>query len=254
MAIKVKHNDEVIEVTADSLELPDGYGLITPDSVPKGYFTQEALDKTIQERLNRDREKAKDRFLNDDDFNKQILAKHNISLDKDGKPSGLKPDFDPEEWKKSKVKEITEPYEQKLQERDQKLNSFKKGLVKAELMKSASNLFQEQYLRSFTSDDDPFVVKQFADRFDVDDNGNVLQKDKDGGFYVNNDGSHVTPSKFFEMNKDSFGDMIRDNRQRGSGLNAGGAGKRKWTEEEVKKLTDKEFEENRKEILESLAQ
>lgn len=248
--VKVTVNGEVVEVSPDDIQFEEGYALITPDNVPKGYFTQEALNKTISERLERDREKTKEKLLADTDFKKSILSEYNISLDEKGQPKGLKPDFDPEEWKKSKVKELTEPYEAKLSEKDKQLQSFKKGLVKAEIMKSASQLFQEQYVKSFTGSDDPFVVKQFADQFDVNEKGDVLMKDAEGGFYVDNDGTHLNPTKFFEKNKDKFGDLLKDTRQRGAGLNAGGSHKR-YSEDQIAKMSDSEYEKHREEILAS---
>lgn len=249
MAITATYNGEEIQLEPNDLKFEEGYGLITPDNVPKGYFTQEALNKTISERLERDREKTREKLQQDPDFKKSILSEYNISLDSNGKPKGLKPDFDPEEWKRNKVKEITEPYENKLSEKETQLSKFKKGLVRSEIMKSASNLFQEQYLKSFTGDDDPFVVKQFEDRFDVDDSGNVLMTDKEGGFHVHNDGSNVSPSKFFEMNQDKFGDLLKDNRQKGSNLNAGGQGNKRFTDEEISSMSDEEYEKNREAIL-----
>lgn len=249
MAIKITIDDKEYEVTADQLKMPDGYALITPDNVPKGYFTQEALNKTISERLERDREKTREKLQADPDFKKSILSEYNISLDDNGQPKGLKPDFDPEEWKRNKMKEITEPFETKLKHKDEQLKSFKKGLVRAEIMKSASNMFDEPYIKTFTGDDDPFIVKQFADQFDVDEKGNVLQRDRDGGFAVHNDGSNITPSKFFELNQDKFSGMLKDNRQRGSGLNAGGGNGKRFSEEQIAKMSDKEYADNREAIL-----
>ncbi len=252
MAIKVKTDDGEIEVTPDQLQFEEGYALITPDNVPKGYFTQEALNQTISERLKRDREKQREQLLQDADFKKSVLSEFNISLDDKGQPKGLKPDFDPEEWKRTKVKELTEPYEVKLKDKDSQLNSMKQGLVRAEIMKTASTLFDEKFVKSFTGEDDPFVVKQFADQFDVDEKGNVLKKDPQGGFAVHNDGSNITPSKFFELNKDKFSGMLRDNRQRGANLNAGGNGSpTKFTEEQIKGMSDAEYEANREAILAS---
>ena len=131
---------------------------------------------------------------------------------------------------------------------------MKQGLVRAEIMKTASNLFDEKFVKSFTGDDDPFVVKQFADQFDVDESGNVYKKDPQGGFAVHNDGSNITPSKFFELNKDKFSGMLRDNRQRGANLNAGGGSQQRFTEEQIKNMSDAEYEANREAILASGAQ
>jgi hypothetical protein len=252
MAIKVRINDEEVEVTPDQITMPEGYAMITPDSIPKGYFTQEALNKTISDRLERDREKTREKLLQDSDFKKTILSEYNIALDEEGKPKGLKPEFDTEEWKRNNVKQLTEPLQKQLEEKESKLNSFKKGLIRAEIMKSASNLFQEQYLTSFTGEDDPFIVKQFADSFDVDETGNVLLRDKEGGFAMDNQGNYFDPAKFFKSNETKFAPLMKDNRQRGAGLNPGGSGGTRFTEEQVKSMSDEDYAKHREDILKSM--
>lgn len=246
--IKANIDGKEIELKPEDLQLGDGYGLITPDKVPSGYFTQDAFDKKIGEITKIKVDKAKDELKSDEDFKKSVLSDFNISLDDNGNPKGLKPDFDPDKWKQEQAKKLTEPYEEKLKTAEQKLGQFKQGLVRAELLKSANGLFQEQYTKSFTGSDDPFVVKQFADQFDVDDDGNVARKDPQGGFEIVGDGKKVTPSVFFDQNKDKFADLLKDNRQRSSGTSAGGSNGQNFTREQVSKMSDEEYSKNREAI------
>ena len=251
--IKVKTDDKEFEVNEDQLELPEGYGLITPDRVPKGYYTEEAVQKRIQERLKNTAENARADLESDESFHKQILSKYNISLGEDGKPKGLKPDFDPDQWKQQQAKELTKPYEEKLKQKDEQLTSFKQGLIRAELLKSANGKFKEEFVRSYTGNDDPFVVKQFSDLFDVDETGNVAMKDKDGTFAVTGDGSRITPDKFFTENADKFSNLMQDNRQKGSGFKGGANGNAKsFTKEQISKMSPEEYSQNREAILATL--
>lgn len=243
--MKVTIDGTVHEIQVSDLELDDNQLIVDKANPPSGLFTQEALDEKIKQRLAKEPEKIRASLKEDQDFHKEILSRFNISLDEKGQPKGLKPDFDPEEWKREKVKELTQPYETKLSEKERKLNSFKKGLIRAEIMKSASGIFDEPYTKSILNDD-PYVVKQFSDRFDVDDNGNVLLTDKDGGFFVANDGTNVNPSKFFEMNAKDFEGLLKDNRQKGSGFQNGSSGNGEaFTRQQLKDMSDAEYESKR---------
>ena len=251
--IKAKIDDKEFEFTPDQLELPEGYALVTPDKVPKGYYTEEAVQERIKERLKNTANNVKSDLAEDESFHQQILAKYNISLGEDGKPKGLKPDFDPDEWKQKQAKELTKPYEEKLKQKDEQLHSFKNGLVRAELLKAANGRFKEDFIKSYTGNDDPFVVKQFADLFDVDEGGNVAMKDKDGTFAVTGDGSRITPEKFFDENSDKFSNLMQDKRQKGSGFKGGSSGNgRTFSKEEISKMSPEQYAEHRESILATL--
>jgi deoxyribodipyrimidine photolyase-like uncharacterized protein len=243
-----------IELSADSIKpKQDGYAIVTPESVPDGFYTEEAVQKRIKDRLKNTASNARSELENDESFHKQILSKYNISIGEDGKPKGLKPDFDPDEWKQKKAKELTKPYEEKLREKDEQLNSFKNGLVRAELLKAANGRFKEDFIKSYTGNDDPFVVKQFADLFDVDESGNVAMRDKDGTFAVTGDGSRITPETFFEQNREKFSNLMQDKRQTGSGFKGGSNGSSKtFSKEEISRMSPDEYAKNREAILATL--
>jgi hypothetical protein len=252
MKIKAKIGDELVELTTDQIELPDGVQFLSPDNVPKGYFTQKAFDEKIAEITRTKTDKARDELKSDKDFHKSILSEYNILLGDDGKPKGLKPDFDPEEWKKQNAEKLTEPYKAKLTEAETQLNQYKTGLKKAEILKHANGLFKQEYTQSFTGTDDPFVVQKFADMFDVDESGRVALKDETG-FAVDGNGNRITPDKWFDSNKDKFASMLADNRQRGPNTGDGGVGSgRRFTKAEIAKMSDTEYEKHRDEIMASI--
>ena len=249
MKIKVKIGDDVHEIERDAIELPENTHLVTPDNVPKGYFTQAAFDTKIAEITRSKLDKARAELESDNDFHKQILGKYNVSLGDDGKPTGLKPDFDPEKWKSEQARKLTEPLEAKNNQLNEQLSQFKQGLKKAEILKHATGLFKPEYVQSFTGQDDPFIVKQFGDAFDVDDNGMVALKDSDGTFAVDNTGARITPDKYFKANTDKFANLLADQRQRGPGAGGGTPAGGRFTDEQIKNMSDKEYEANRDAIL-----
>lgn len=253
MKLKVKIGDDVHEVEPSALELPENTHLVTPDNVPKGYFTQAAFDQKIAEITRSKLDKARTELEGDTDFHKQILGKYNISLDDNGKPAGLKPDFDPEKWKAEHARKLTEPLEAEKARLAEQLGKFKNGLKRAELLKHANGLFKPEYVQSFTGTDDPFVVKQFGDAFDVDENGTVALKDETG-FAVDGSGNRITPDKYFKMNSDKFAPLLADQRQRGPNVGGGAPGGSRFTEDQIKNMSQDEYEKNREAILSQLKQ
>lgn len=248
MKLKVKIGDEVHEVGTDALELPEGVTFVTPDNVPKGYFTQSAFDEKIAEITRVKDEKAKQQLKADKTFHREILSEYNISLGDDGKPKGLKPDFDVDTWKQEQAQKLTEPIKNELNQTRQQLDKFRSGLKRAEILKHANGLFKEEFTRSYTGADDPFVVKQFADLFDIDETGTVALKDETG-FAVDGNGKKITPDRFFADNKDKFASMLADNRQRGANVGGGVTGGRRFTEDEIAKMSDADYAKNREQIL-----
>ncbi len=249
MKLKAKIGDEFVELSVDQLELPEGVSFVTPDNVPKGYFTQKAFDEKIAEITRTKLDKARDELRGDKDFHKSILSEYNISLGDDGKPKGLKPDFDPDEWKRQNAEKLTEPFKAKLSQAETQLGQFKSGLKKAEILKHANGLFKPEYTQSFTGTDDPFVVQKFADLFDIDDKGQVALKDETG-FAVDGNGNRITPDRFFDSHRDKFASMLADQRQRGPNTGDGGTGTgKRFTKEEVAKMSDAEYEKHRDDIL-----
>jgi hypothetical protein len=249
MKLKVKIGDDIHEVERDAIELPENIHFLTPDSVPKGYFTQAAFDQKIAEITRSKLDKARTELESDNEFHKQILGKYNINIGEDGKPTGLKSDFDPEKWKSEQARKLTEPLEQEKAKLSEQLERFKVGMKKAEILKHATGLFKPEYVQSFTGQDDPFVVKQFGDAFDIDENGMVALKDTDGTFAVDNTGGRITPDKYFKSNADKFATLLADQRQRGPGAGGGTPAGGRFTDEQIEKMSDKEYEANREAIL-----
>lgn len=221
--MKVTIDGKQHEITKDQLSLDDGYALITPDSVPDGYYKQEAMESKIKERLSKAKENAKSELLEDPQFNKQVLSKYNVQLDSDGKPVGLKPTVDVEEVKRNVAESIKSEYEEKLQAKEQKINQFiNKGLNSA-IVEGASRIgIDGKYLEPLVEGGSPYLVKEMADNFIYSDEvGDYVLKDKDGTPKIEGDG-YLTVDKYFEKNTEKFKPMLKDNRQRGSNFNGQG--------------------------------
>lgn len=212
------------EITQDDLSLDDGYALITPDNVPDGYYTQDALESKIKTRLSKAEDNVKDRLKDDQSFHKSVLDKYGVSLGADGKPKGLKPEVDIDEVKQNVAQQLREEYEAKIAEKDNKLNAFiNKGLKNAISEGAQAIGIDDKFLNPLVEGGDPYLVKELSDKFkynaDIDDY--ALLED-DGTFKVDGNGV-VTTKKFFEKNTDRFKDMLKDNRQRGSQFNGQGS-------------------------------
>lgn len=248
--IKVTIDGTEYEVEQSDLTLPDNMVMFEDGNVPKGYFTQDAMEQKIQDRLSKAKRNSETELLNDESFLKKALSKKGVTLDKDGNPKGLKPEFDVEEWKQQKAKELTDPLKQELQEYKSKVDKLKMSKVQSDILKAANGMFQEQYIKSYTGSDDPFVVKQFSDLFDVDpETGETALKDTDGTFAIDGSGKRITPDKYFESNADKFSDLLQDKRQKGSKFQKGGGSKRGVTEGDIMKMSDAEWKEKREEII-----
>lgn len=248
--IKVTIDGKETEVSADALSFPEGYSLITPNRVPDGYYTKDALESKIQDRVARAKKNAESDLLDDESFQRKVLSKKGITLDKNGKPKGLEPDFDPEEWKQQKAKDLTEPLKNEIEEYKSKINTLKRSKIQADILTASNGFFKEEYTKSLTGDDNPYVVDKFSGLFDVDpETGQTALKDKDGTFAVDGDGSRITPNKYFESNADKFSGLLQDKRQGGSGYQGGGdGGTRSFTKEQVESMSDAEYKENREAI------
>jgi len=251
MKIKVNINGETHEVEQSDLSLPEGVSFISPDNVPEGYYTKDAMESKIQDRVGRAKRNAKSELLDDEDFQKQVLARKNILLDEDGKPKGLKPEVDVEQVKKQTAQQISSEWEEKLNKTQSELQNIKSGKKAGDILRAANGMFQEQYVKSFTGNDDPFVVNQFGKFFDVDENGNTALLDDSGeGFAIDGQGNHITPDKYFEKNKDKFSDLLQDKRQKGSGFQNGKKANGRMPEgDEIMKMSDEEWEKSREEII-----
>lgn len=255
-SIKVTVNGETHEVDRSDITLPDNVDFISPDNVPKGYFTQDAMEQKIQDRVARAKRNAESDLLDDKEFKQRVLSEYGISLDDSGNPKGIKTQEDFEEWKSNQAQQLTKPLKERIEELKQTASKLKSGSKKADILKAANGLFQEQYTKSFMGDDDPFVVKQFGDKFDVDpETGQTALVDSEGGFAVDGDGSRITPEKYFEQNKDKFNDLLQDKRQGSSKLQNGNGRKvGSYSDEEIANMSDEEYEQNRENILKSVSE
>lgn len=212
-----------VELKASDLKPKEGYAIITPDSVPDGYYSEQALQQKIKDRTKNTAENAVEEALDKPEFQKRILDKYGISLDKEGKPKGLKPDVDVDEVKRTVAEQIKTEYEAKLNQLQSSLDGFKsKGLTGA-IVGGANKIgIDGKYLEPLVEGGSPYLVKELSDQFAWNDEiGDYALKDKDGTFAVDGNG-FVTTQKFFEKNTEKFKHMLKDQRQRGSNFSGQG--------------------------------
>ena len=241
-----------VELTSDQIKAKeDGYGVITPDNVPKGYFNEEAVQKRVQERLKNTASNVESELGQDESFHKKILSKYNIQLGEDGKPKGLKPTVDVDEVKQNITKELSSQYEERINNMQSELESRNKAVIQSSILSAVNGQYKEDWTKSFDGSE-PLVVKQFQDKFTVDENGRAVVKDpENGGIKYKGNGDPMTPQDYL-LDESRFGELFADKRQRSTGTNEGGKNARKFSEEEVSKKSDEDYEANREDILNSM--
>jgi hypothetical protein len=242
---------KTVELKAEDLTPNEGYAIITPDNVPKGYFNQDALNNIVKENVNKTKENYKNSLLEDKDFQKSILSRYNIQLDGEGKPVGLKPTVDVDEVKKNVTKELSAKYEEEKNNLTKVLENRNKAVIKNSIMSAVNGNWKVDWTEPFDNSE-PMAVTQFMDKFIVDDNGNAVVKDtENGGIKFKGDGKPFT-AKDYLLDEERFGKLFADKRQRSTNTAAGGGNGRKYSEEEVSKMSDAEYASNREEILKSM--
>lgn len=212
------------EVSVENLKpTKEGYAIITPDSVPDGYFTQEAFETKIKGRLSKAEENAKEKLLEDKSFHKNLFNQYGVQIGDDGKPVGLKPTVDVDDIKRTVAESVKGEYEEKIGKLRSTLDNFKsKGKTSAILDGANSIGIDGKYMQPLYEGGSPYLVKELESLFDYNEEiGDYALLDKDGTFAVDGSG-FITSKKFFEKNKDRYKDMLKDQRQRGS--NYAGAG------------------------------
>lgn len=215
-----------VELKPDQLKAKeDGYAIVTPNSVPDGYYSEFAYQAKIKDRVDRVRDDTKKSLSNDPEFRKSILGEYGIQVDENGKPKGIKTDSDLEEVKKSVAEQMKKDYESKLTEKDSKLNSLLEKGKKSTIIEAAGRFgIDGKFLEPLVEGGSPYLVREVQDSFDWNDEiSDYALKDKDGTFAVDGNG-FVTADKFFEKNAERFKGMMKDQRQKGSGFGSGGSG------------------------------
>ena len=219
--IKAVIDDKEIELKPENLKFGEGFALITPESIPSGYYNEEAVQKRIQDRLKNTAQNARKEAEEDADFHKRIFSKYNVSIGDDGKPKGLKPDIDVEELKSKIAKDIAGEYETKISDYKEKLTKRDKAVVESAILSATSGTFKDEWVKPYAGNS-PLVVKNFADQFTVDDQGRAVVVDEQGEVRYKGDGSPMTPKDYFSQ--EDFKDLLKDQRQRSSGFGEGGGG------------------------------
>jgi hypothetical protein len=249
MKVTVNVDGKEVEVDKSDIQLPDSYDIVDTKNPPKGLFTQEALNAKIKDRLSKEPEKLKQ----DEDFIREILAKKGIVLDDNGKPKGLEPTEDPEEIRKQVSKQVSEKYENKLEDLQSQIEQRNKAVVESAIMNAASGTWKEHWTKTYDGSK-PLVVKNFADRITVDEQGRDVVLDENGNKMYKGSGEPVR-AKDYLTDEEKFGEEFKDNRQRSSGFQNGSSGGTKsFTEEELANMSHEEYKKHRSDIQKAVAE
>lgn len=218
---KVIIDGEEHQVSPENITGEDGYGLVTPESIPDGLYKEEAVQQKIKDRLKNVKENTKEELLNDESFSKQVLSKFNISLDADGKPKGLDT-VDKKAIQEEIRTNIAQDYDSKIEQKDQMISQLLNKSLEADIIEGANQIgVDADYLKPRIEGSKPYVVKEFAEHFKYNDDINGFAQVKDGEFVIDSEGL-VTVNRFFNKNKDSLSGILADQRQQGSDFQGAG--------------------------------
>ena len=192
----------------------DGFAIVTPENVPSGFVKQDAVDRIVSDRVNKTKEKVQSELLEKTEFHEQILSKYNVTL-KDGKAVGVE-QADVNEIKREAYLKAQNDLETKYKPAQGENKRLKARVIETELKSAAIQAGVKPTLAHL-------VVKSYSESFDIDKDGNVFEKDKEG-FKMGNDGNFVTAETYFKSLKtnDSYKDFFEAKTQTGSGAQGSG--------------------------------
>ena len=225
--IKLNHNGNEIEISPDDLQLPEGYQLVGPNAAPDGYVEQGQVDNIVSQRVKSAKQNAIEDFKGNQDnikgLVKDYLSQYDAGLDENGKPKGYKTTEDVQELRKTWEQSNLKPVREKLEQRNQRLQSLESSMKYEKIRSDAAGLVDKKFLSGPVD-----IAKQLADNFKYDpEMGRVVQVDETGspvlhpnGTKANNHG-YVEPKDFFELkrNDEDWKHIYADNSQGGSGYN-----------------------------------
>lgn len=268
--IKVQDGDQTIEVEPSALEMPEGMGLVTPDSVPDGVVRQEVMNAKMEERVNNAKQKAKREAASDEAVRNQVLSeigfevpedadlqesiqrsvlgRYGIEVDESGKPKGLEPDIDIEKERNKWKKQNLEPVKTELDETRQTLSSLQNNIVRKDIRGAFAGKAKDEYLDA--EHGDSYVEIKFNSKFKYNrELGKTLQVDDDGNFEMHPNGAsanghgYIEPEDFIKLNSDSklMKRILKDDTQAGSDFQGGAGGDpSKMKREQFEKLDPRE--------------
>jgi len=232
MSITVLHENKEIQVSPDSLKLPEGYALITPDNVPSGYLKQEAVDRIVGDRVISAKQKAVNEFIEDSSKHETILSKYGVTV-KDGKAFGVE-SANLDELKRDITLKVRAEVENEFKPARGENKLLRERVIMTELKNSVLKTGVKPDLADL-------AMKSFKDDFGIDKDGNVLVRDNNG-FKVDGAGNYVTAESYFldKKKSDSFKSLFDVSAQRGVGAgNSGQSGNSAITKADLKTVIDK---------------
>lgn len=217
--IKLTINGKEIETSPDNIQLPDGYGIVSPDS--DSYVKKEKHESILQDRIHSAKRSSKEEFLSDKEFHQSVLEQYNARLGDNGEIVGVKPDIDLEEAERKITKRVSAKYEGPLEEKEKYINTLHDSLKKSQLVDAVRDKFEDYMLDSLDGEE-PLVYLKFKERFQVDESGRAYAVGDDGTTIFTNDGEPMGPEEYF--NDPKFEKYMKKERQKGSGFNKGDDG------------------------------
>lgn len=186
---------------AQEIELQEGAQVQFQDYIPEGFLTQQKVDRLIADRVKRAEDAVKTKLLDDESFKSQVFGQHGIKLDQEGKPIGIKTEADVERLKQQIAQATQSEYQQKLQDMQSKLSNTNEQIKRSAILAQAKGLVKDE----LTSDalGQPLIVMALADRFMVDDSGQVVAKGEDGQPIINAKGQNMSVAEWFNTHKSS---------------------------------------------------
>jgi len=209
--ITVQVEGKEVQVQPDAIKLPDGYALVTPDSVPDGLMRQTVVESLIAQRVNTAKQSALKDAHADDVVKSKVLDSLGIRLDESGKPVGVQ-QADVDGLKKSIYKEVKEDFDKRAKPIERQNKVLAERALFGELKATATTAGVKEGLIDM-------FVRSYASEFGLDENGQVLLKDGDSFKLDTSTGTHVTPSAWMSnLRKDpTKADFFTNTQQRGVG-------------------------------------
>ena len=209
--ITVQVEGKEVQVSPDAIKLPDGYALVTPDSVPEGLMRQTVVESLIAQRVNTAKQSALKDAHADDVVKSKVLDSLGIRLDESGKPVGVV-QADVDGLKKSIYKEVKEDFDKRSKPIERQNKVLAERALFGELKASASTAGVKDGLLDM-------FVRSYASEFGLDENGSVYLRDGDSFKIDPSTGTNVTPSAWISnLRKDpTKADFFTNTQQRGTG-------------------------------------
>lgn len=248
MKIKAQIDGKTVELDHSEVEVSGGQ-LLAEGEAPDGYVSKDFMQSEVQRRLNG--KVSKDDLLQDEDFFRTAAERRGIEIDAEGRPAHSE-EVDVESLKARWERDKLQPLQEQLEEMESTTQSLRGTTKKMGVLQGASSTGVKS---KFLGEDTDFLGWH-ASKFGVEpETGEVALKEGEG-FALSakpEEGSrYVTPDEYFQnlRNDGTYSEFFEDKRPGASGLgDANGSGGRTFTSSELGSMSEREYAQNRDEIL-----